>query len=152
MSGFTNPIDAIEYGKRTNEQRHKELGLDTTSVRNRAVVRFHWNFEQLILQFEDNVFLKIYLSHDRLNVSVEDKIDIQTNRFQAFNLFFSGTNPFFWNPSEIAKGYTGKIFENIYLGESELFLYFRGMPLLIHCCVEQDVTNNRLFLFWSESE
>ena len=153
--GFATIADAVESGKKTNAQRHKELGLDVTPIQNRKVVQFHWNLEQLVLQFDNNLFLRICLFRDndeKINVSVEKNICIQTDWFLEFDLLISGTLPFLWKPSEIAKKYTGKIFEKIYLGESYLYLYFREMQLLIFCHVEQDITNDRLILTWSESE
>ena len=151
-SCFDNAIDAIEFGKKNNTKRQEELKLDITPIQGRKVVQFHWDLEQLALQFDNYLFLKIHLSHDDTNVSVVKDISIQTNWFLAFDLLFSGTYSFLWKPSEIAKKYTGKIFEKIWLGENHLFLYFREMPLLIFCHVTQDVTNDRLILTWSESQ
>jgi hypothetical protein len=150
--GFDNAIDAIEFGKKNNAKRHEELELDITPIQGRKVVQFHWDLEQLALQFDNDLFLKIYLFRDDINVSVVKDISIQTDWFLAFDLLFSETYSFLWNPSEIAKKYTGKIFENIWLSENHLFLYFREMSLLIFCHVTQDVTNDRLILTWSESQ
>lgn len=153
--GFDNIMDAIEYGKKTHTQRHAELGLDITPIRNRKVVQFHWDFEQLALQFDNDLFLRVYLDcnkDDRIYVSVVKDICIQTDRFLAFDLLMSETHSFLWKPFQIAKKYTEKVFKGVSLGERHLNLYFPEMPLLLFCCVEQDITNDRLMLFWSEGE
>ena len=112
-SRYANQADAITHGKMINNQRRKELGLDITPIRNRAVIQFHWNFDQLILEFESNLFLRTCLSGDKINVALRGFVDIKTDENLAFDLLLSGNYCYIWNPSKIAKDYTGKIFKDI---------------------------------------
>ncbi len=154
FKGFASPVDAIAYGQRCNQQRKQELGLDISPLQGKIARKIHWDEQTLVLEFENNLFLEISTRNpERMDVIIKDTASVNaTDTSISYNIKYENYGPFSWKPNEIAQEYSGKIFENIYLGERHVYLYFKYTHLLIFCTMHKNIENGNLFLMWDKSE
>ena len=149
---FRSPYEAIEYSRQSDLEQKRKFNFDAFPIRGKVVRQFHWNEQQLVLEFEENLFLRIFIrDHDEIEIGVIASNTIETHE----NVSYSITWPnswVLWRPSVIAQKYAGKTFSKVHLGQKHVYLYFENTPLLIFCTMNKNVLNGELFLTWDESE
>jgi hypothetical protein len=151
-SGFTKAEDAINYAKYIDDKRRSELKFDVTRVQGKIVNLFHWNEQNLVLEFEEDLYLRITIVDRLISVQVANNNLVQTDRNITYEKIYSKNMKVDFCPQCITKKYIGKTFTNIQIGERVAWLYFHGMPLLIFCVVHSIKESEELFLSWDESE
>jgi hypothetical protein len=149
---FTTPEAAINYSTFYDQKRKQELGLDITSIYGQVVKQFHWDNQNLILEFNDGLFLKITICDQIFDIQIVKSHFVITDRNTIFDITMPSGMQYQWTPQKIAEKYIGQEFVKIYLGEHEMWLYFKAMPLLIYCTIDTIKESKQLFLSWIESE
>jgi hypothetical protein len=148
--------EAIYLGGYLDMRRQQELGLEISQIQGKVVKQFHWNEQQLLLEFENTLFLKIEIINQLLDIKLVDSHSICTNRDIVFSLSFDEVYPsglqILRNPQYIANKYIGKNFIKLQIGDQFVWLYFQDMHFLIHCTWYKVRESDTLFLSWEESE
>jgi hypothetical protein len=148
--------EAIQLGKYLDTRRKQQLGLDVSSIQGKPVKQFHWDEQQLILEFEDNLFLEIKIINQLIDIRVVNSHSICTNRELVFDLSFDEICPeglqMLWEPQSIADKYIGKKFIKLQIGDQFAWLYFQEVHLLLYCTWNKIREKDTLLLTWEESE
>jgi hypothetical protein len=152
IPAFDTLEGAINYSKDTNQKRMFELGLDITLVQDQCVKQFHWDDQNLVLEFDDDLFLNFSIRNQYLDIRIEKNNSIVTDRKMVFKIQYSSGMNAIWNPQKIANTYTGKKLVKMQIGEQYAWLYFHKELLLIFCTVHTIKESDNLFLLWDESE
>jgi len=149
--GYPSPGEAISAAEAIHRQRMQEMNLNLDDVIGKRVLNFHWDDQNLALEFENGLFLELMSKNKLLHAHLTDKINISTDRDTTFEEHYPSGSTSVWAPHEIADNYIGKVFTNIQIGRQDAWLYFKNMPLLIFCLLMKIKESDKLFLSWDES-
>jgi hypothetical protein len=150
--GFSKPEEAIAFAKYIDDKRKSELNLELTQIQGKIVNSFHWDEQNLILEFERNLYLHLTIEDQLLCVRITNNHAVKTDQNTIYEKIYSENLKILFLPQKIIQKYIGKTFMKIQLGERFAWLYFREMPLLIFCVVHSIKESDKPFLSWDESE
>lgn len=154
---YNSPEASIFNGISYNDYRKNKLSLNVSLLQGKRVKEFYWNFDTLVLEFEQDLFLVIHAlenapDNDYMRLSIETTNHVVTlyDSLVITIIGPAGTADNTANYRELANKYIGKAFKDVFLTPNGVFLYFNEMPLIIQCMVCELEKPCGKFLTWFE--
>jgi hypothetical protein len=156
-STVKTPTEAINLGLFLDKTRKENLNLDISPIKEKKLIQFHWDDMNLVLEFKDDLFLKIEALKQSVNghffdIRIMTTNSIITDRDCIIEEIHRNNRRSLWNRQLITQNYLGKIFKNIQIGDQEIWLYFYHSSFLIHCTLQQIKEYDTPILSWVEGE